>query len=67
MIENDNDIPIKIKSNINKAGIFVGILIVLIAIGWIGAKMGLIPPILFDMWPQIALIIIGIFIVYKSL
>jgi hypothetical protein len=67
MIEDDNDIPIKIKSSINKAGVFVGILIVLIAFAWIGAKLGLIPSIVFDMWPQIVLIIIGIFIVYKSL
>jgi len=67
MIKDDNNIPIKKRSNINKAGVFVGILIVLIAIAWIGAKMGLIPPIIFDMWPQIILIIIGIFVVYKSL
>ena len=67
MIEDDNDIPIKIRSNINKAGVFVGILIVLIAVAWIGAKMGLIPQVIFDMWPQIILIVIGIFIVYKSL
>jgi len=67
MIDDDNDIPIKRKKNINKAGIFVGILIVLIALAWTGAKLGLIPPIIFDMWPQIILIIIGIFVVYKSL
>lgn len=67
MIQDDNDIPIKRRSNINKSGIFVGILIVLIAIVWIAAKIGWIPPIIFDMWPQIILIIIGIFVVYKSL
>lgn len=67
MIDDDNDIPIKRKRNMNKAGIFVGILIVLIALAWVGAKLGLIPPIIFDMWPQIILIIIGIFVVYKSL
>jgi len=67
MIDEDNDIPIKIKSSINKAGVFVGILIVLLAIGWISAKMGWIPPILFDMWPQLILLFIGFFIVFKSL
>jgi len=67
MIDDDNDIRIKVKSTINKAGIFVGILIILIAIAWTAAKLGLIPTIVFDMWPQIVLIIIGIFIVYKSL
>lgn len=67
MFEDDNDIPINIKSKINKAGVFAGILIVLLAFAWITAKIGLIPPIIFDMWPQIVLIAIGIFIVYKSL
>ena len=63
----DNDIPIKIKSKLNKTGIFVGILIVFFAFLWIASKLGLIPSILFDLWPQIILIIIGIFILYKSL
>jgi len=67
MIDDENDIPIRIRNKINKAGIFVGILIVLIALAWILAKLGLIPPIIFDMWPQIVLVIIGIFIIYKSL
>ncbi|MCL2687446.1 MAG: hypothetical protein FWE58_02815 [Methanobrevibacter sp.] len=67
MIEDDDEIPIIIKSSISKAGIFIGILMIVMAITWIASKLGLIPPIIFDMWPQIALIVIGIFIVYKSL
>lgn len=67
MIDDDNDIHIKRRSSVNKSGIFVGILIVLIAFAWIAAKMGWIPSIVFDLWPQIILIIIGIFVVYKSL
>jgi len=66
MIDENNDIPLKIKRNISKTGIFVGILLIIFAIAWIAAKMGLIPQIIFDMWLQIVLILLGIFIVYKS-
>jgi len=67
MIENDKDIPIRTMSKINKTGIFIGILLVLFAFLWIASKLGLIPSLFFDIWPQIVLIIIGIFILYKSL
>ena len=67
MIEDEKDIPIRIKSKLNKTGIFVGVLLVLFAFLWIASKLGLIPSIFFDIWPQIILIIIGVFILYKSL
>ncbi|MDR2967736.1 MAG: hypothetical protein LBU74_07290 [Methanobacteriaceae archaeon] len=67
MAENERDIPIRTKSRLNKTGIFIGILLVLFAFLWIASKLGLIPSIFFNLWPQIILIIIGIFILYKSL
>ncbi|MCL2115560.1 MAG: hypothetical protein FWH29_04995 [Methanobrevibacter sp.] len=67
MIENDDDIPIRTQSRLNKTGVFIGVLIVLFALLWIASKLGLIPSILFDLWPQILLIIIGVFVLYKSL
>jgi len=67
MIENDKDIPIRTKRKINKSGIFVGVLLIIFALLWIASKLGLIPSIFFDIWIQIAIIIIGIFILYKSL
>ena len=67
MIEDDKDIPIRTKSNLNKSGIFVGLLLILFALLWIASKLGFIPSIFFEIWIQIAIIIIGIFILYKSL
>ena len=66
-MDEDRDIPIRTKSRLNKTGLFIGVLLVLFAFLWISSKLGLIPSIIFDLWPQIILIIIGIFILYKSL
>ena len=67
MTIDDNDIPIRTKSRINKTGTFIGVLVVIFAFLWIASKLGMIPSILFDLWPQIILIVVGIFILYKSL
>ncbi|WP_067260696.1 hypothetical protein [Methanobrevibacter cuticularis] len=67
MNDDNNNIPIRTRSKINKAGIFVGILIVVFALAWIAAKMGWIPDFIFTLWPQIILIIIGIYVLYRSL
>jgi hypothetical protein len=67
MIENDGDIPIRTISSLNKTGAFIGLIIIVFAFLWISSKLGWIPSILFDLWPQIVLVVIGIFILYKSL
>lgn len=67
MSDENNEIKIRSSKKINKTGIFFGILIILFAFLWIATRLGLIPNIIFSMWPQIILIIIGIFILYKSL
>ncbi|MDR2624149.1 MAG: hypothetical protein LBC39_06255 [Methanobrevibacter sp.] len=62
------DIPINdIKRKISKTGIFVGILIILFALTWIAVELGLIPKVILNLWPQIILLIVGIFILYKAL
>lgn len=66
-MSNDNDIPFRTKNGVNKAGAFLGVLIIIFAFLWIASKLGLIPSIFFDLWPQIILVIIGIFILYKSI
>lgn len=67
MFDDDEDISIKFRNKVNKSGVFIGILFIIFALGWIAAKLGLIPEVLFSMWPQILIIIIGIYILYKSL
>ncbi|MDR2830951.1 MAG: hypothetical protein LBB45_07965 [Methanobrevibacter sp.] len=62
------DIPINdIKRKISKTGIFVGLLIILFALTWIAVELGLIPKVVLNLWPQIILLIIGIFILYKTI
>lgn len=55
------------KRKINTAGIIIGIILILIGIIWAAYVMGLIPPLIIKMWPQVALIVIGICIVIKSI
>jgi len=47
-----------------KIALLVGILIIIYAVLWILAELGIIPVLLFALFPQIVLLLIGIFIVY---
>ena len=48
----------------NKMAMLLGILIVVYALLWNLAELKLIPVVLFAIFPQIVLLLIGIFIVY---
>ena len=56
-----------IKSYINKIALLIGIVIIIYAVLWLLAELHIIPTILFAIFPQIVLLLIGIFIVYMAL
>jgi hypothetical protein len=56
-----------IRSYINKFALLFGILLIIYAILWMLAELKIIPTILFAIFPQIVLLLIGIFIVYMAL
>ena len=57
-------IPYDFKEIANKIAMLMGILIIIYALLWILAELKLIPVDLFAIFPQIVLLLIGIFIVY---
>lgn len=57
-------IPYDFKEIANKIAMLMGILIIIYALLWILAELKLIPVVLFAIFPQIVLLLIGIFIVY---
>ena len=57
-------IPYDFKEIANKIAMLMGILIIIYALLWILADLKLIPVVLFAIFPQIVLLLIGIFIVY---
>ena len=57
-------IPYDFRGMANKIAMLVGALIIIYAVLWILAELKLIPVILFAIFPQIVLLLIGIFIVY---
>lgn len=56
-----------IKSYIYKFALLFGILLIIYAVLWILAELKIIPTILFALFPQIVLLLIGIFIVYIAI
>ena len=56
-----------IRSYINKFLLLLGIIIIIYAVLWILAELNIIPMIFFAIFPQIVLLLIGIFIVYIAL
>lgn len=59
-------IPYDIKSMIIKLGFLFGGLIIVYAIIWMLAELRIIPPIIYIIFPQIVLLLIGIFIIYVT-
>ena len=49
-----------------KAAFILGALIVIYGVLWLLAELGIIPAIIFAIFPQIVLILIGIFIMYMA-
>ena len=56
-----------IRSYINKFALLVGVIIIVYAVLWMLAELKIIPMIVFAIFPQIVLLLIGIFIVYMAL
>ncbi|WP_407421527.1 hypothetical protein [Methanobrevibacter sp.] len=56
-----------IRSYINKFALLIGIIIIIYAVLWMLAELKIIPMIFFAIFPQIVLLLIGIFIVYMAL
>ena len=52
---------------INKFALLFGILVIIYAILWILAELKIIPIIILAIFPQIVLLLVGIFIVYIAL
>ena len=61
------DIPYEFRTLLNKAVLFVGIVIIVYALLLILAKLNIIPAIIYSIFPQIVLLLIGIFLVYYAL
>ncbi|MDL2246859.1 hypothetical protein LJB96_04495 [Methanobrevibacter sp. OttesenSCG-928-K11] len=61
-----NGMPMDFKDTLNKVIMLFGIIIIIYAILWILAKLNLIPSIIFGIFPQIVLLLVGIFIFYYA-
>lgn len=59
------DIP-DIKDLTYKIAIVFGVIIVIYGVLWILATLNIIPPIVAALFPQIVVIIIGLFIIYTA-
>lgn len=49
-----------------KIAILIGVLIVIYGVLWLLAELKIIPAIFFAIFPQIVLILVGIFIIYTA-
>ena len=49
-----------------KVAILFGVLIVIYGVLWLLAELGVIPAIFFAIFPQIVLILVGLFIIYTA-
>ncbi|WP_298502321.1 hypothetical protein [uncultured Methanobrevibacter sp.] len=49
-----------------KVAILFGVLIVIYGVLWLLAELGVIPTIIFAIFPQIVLILVGLFIIYVA-
>ena len=58
--------PFDYKELLNKALMLIGALIIIYAILWILAELKIIPVIIYALFPQVVLLLIGIFIFYQA-
>ncbi|WP_296803857.1 hypothetical protein [uncultured Methanobrevibacter sp.] len=54
----------ELRDMVYKIAMLLGILIVIYGVLWLLAELNVIPAVFFSIFPQIVLILIGIFIVY---
>lgn len=55
-----------LKDLIYKVAILFGVLIVIYGVLWLLAELKIIPAIFFAIFPQIVLILVGLFIIYTA-
>lgn len=55
-----------LKDIVYKVAMIFGVLIIIYGVLWLLAELGVIPAIIFAIFPQIVMILIGIFIVYVA-
>ena len=60
-------IPPELKDLLYKIAIVLGALIVIYGILWLLATLGVIPPLIAALFPQIVIIFIGLFIIYAAI
>ena len=58
--------PYDLKDMGYKIAILFGVLLVIYGVLWLLAELGIIPVIFFAIFPQIVLILVGIFIIYTA-
>ncbi len=63
---NGGPIPLNYRELLTKIGMLVGALIIIYAILWILAELKLIPVIIFALFPQVVLLLVGIFVFYQA-
>lgn len=66
MFRGPGPIPFDYESLLIKIGMLLGIVIIIYAVLWILAELNLIPVVLFAIFPQIILLLVGIFIFYQA-
>lgn len=60
-------IPPELKDMLYKIAIIFGALIVIYGVLWLLVTLGLIPALIAALFPQIVIIIIGLFIIYAAI
>lgn len=63
-MEGPNNIPFDYRDVFIKIILFLGIVIIIYSIVWILVILNLIPAVVYTLFPQIILLLIGIFLVY---
>ncbi|MCQ2977681.1 MAG: hypothetical protein MJ232_06690 [archaeon] len=66
MFRGPGPLPFDYESLLIKLGMLVGIIVVIYSALWILAELKVIPVILFAIFPQVVLLLIGIFIFYQA-
>ena len=66
MAFNGGPIPLDYRELLTKIGMLIGGVIIIYAILWILAELKLIPVVIFALFPQVVLLLVGIFIFYQA-
>ena len=64
---NGGPIPWNYRELLTKIGMLIGAVIIIYAVLWILAELKLIPVIIFALFPQVVLLLVGIFVFYQAI